>query len=293
MPSSNLRLLALAALLIVSSLLLVGCGGSSGGGDAPERTEVTVQKDIVYAQRNTGPLLADVYLPVEPNGGAVVLVHGGGWIRGVKEDFSGQAAAFAQSGYVAFTPSYRLVKDESTQYPAAVDDVQEFVRWARSQSEQFEFDPVRVAAFGHSAGGHLVSMLGTTETRDTSLPLADRFPSRVGCVISLSAPYDLTVAGDEDLQTLFDTFVKPELRADASPITHVDSASAHFLMLHGTRDALIPFEQATAFDAALRNSGAESHLVPLEGETHNYRYDSTRVTIQTESEKFLADCLNL
>lgn len=277
---------------IVAFCALLGCGGSSGGGGS-DRTQVTVEKDVLYAQRSSGPLTTDVYLPVEPNGGAVILVHGGGWIRGSKEDFSGQASAFANAGYVAFTPSYRLVTDESSRYPAAIDDVQQFVRWARNESERYGFDPERLAAFGHSAGGQLVSLLGTTDTRDPSQPLARSISSRVGCVVSLSAPYDLLIESTEDLQLLIEGFVAPELREEASPLFRVDDRSAQFLLFHGTRDALIPFEQATNFNFVVNDHGTESELVPLEGEGHNIRLNASRETIQTESLRFLSDCLEL
>jgi hypothetical protein len=84
---------------------------------------------------------------------AVVLIHGGGFHSGSKESLDPTALRFAQSGWTAFSISYRLVPPAP--WYAAKEDVLAAVRWVRAHSAEFGFDPARLAVFGTSAGGNL------------------------------------------------------------------------------------------------------------------------------------------
>ncbi len=62
--------------------------------------------------------------------------------------------------------NYRLVNATDHHFPAQLDDVQHAVRWIRANAARYGVDPNRIGAMGASAGGHLVALLGTAETRD-------------------------------------------------------------------------------------------------------------------------------
>jgi dipeptidyl aminopeptidase/acylaminoacyl peptidase len=59
-----------------------------------------------------------------------------------------------------------------------------------------------------------------------------------------------------------------QIRADASPVTHVTPGSPPFLLLHGTADWLVPYGQSQQLAAAMTAAGAPVELVPIEGAGH-------------------------
>lgn len=273
--------------VISAALFAASCGG--GSSSAPPQI-ASVLRDVAYAAREDGPLLSDVYLPADPNGAAVILIHGGGWVTGSRGDFSGLAQALSDSGFVAVVPEYRLVRDSASMFPAALDDVQLAVRWMRSNSEPFRFDPERVGAVGSSSGGQLAALLGTTDTRDPVMH--PQFGSRVSCVAAFSAPFDLTANLSADLEGLIRTYVTPLLSADASPIFHVDEHAAEFLLFHGTDDELIPAAQSEAFLDELRASGVNADLMLLPGDGHEITSTESLRRIGEGTLAFLQRCLD-
>lgn len=116
--------------------------------------------DQVYAQHGVHCLRLDAWLPAGERLPAVILVHGGGWKAGYRSEFAPMAVRLAQQGYAALTISYRLSGE--ARYPAAVQDVQQAVRWVRAHAAELHIDPRRIALAGGSAGGLLASLAGVT-----------------------------------------------------------------------------------------------------------------------------------
>jgi acetyl esterase/lipase len=242
---------------------------------------VKIERDIAYGLVDSQPLLLDIFStprqPDEPQRAALILVHGGGFAAGNKKDFDFLAKGLAAEGYVTFSINYRLVRDETNKYPAQLDDVQRAVRWIRSRAEEYHLDPSRLCAIGGSAGGHLASMLGTTDTRDNSDAALSAYSSRVTCVVALYAPQDLTVpfgieAGAEALILNLigqSREAAPEKFREASPLYHIDQFAVPFLIFHGTLDPIVPVDQAERFHVALQKAGIASELILFEGEGHS------------------------
>lgn len=236
--------------------------------------------DVVYASPGGVPLHLDAYLPDQESGPvpAVLVVHGGSFIRGTKDDASIASIArdLAASGYAAFSIQYRLAP--AYPYPAANEDVAAAVRWLRDPArvQQYHLDPRRIGIVGASAGGTLASYLGV----DGSGPL-DR-GSRVAAVVSLSAGESLvpgSVPGEDYLQAVTGAIgylgcrpgrLSPAACPNeiaASPITHVDSSDAPFYLL-ASRDEFVPPQQSEAMAAALRAAGVPAQLRVLPGRHH-------------------------
>jgi acetyl esterase/lipase len=251
----------------------------------------------------------DVYLPTQPTEKlrpAVLLVHGGGWIYGDRRQMRRTAEATATAGYVAFTLDYRLASGPSTIWPAQLDDVQRAVRWVRAHAAQYDVDPERLGAIGESAGGHLVTFLGTADTRDNSDPALARFSSRVQCVVDMYGPVVL-VAEDEwrspderkgQAYGLISRLVggKPEehiqtLRA-ASPLWRVDAKSSPFLIFHGESDHRVPPKHSEHLHAALCKAGVESTLIIFPDEGHGFGKKDDLNRVHAETVSFLKRHLN-
>ncbi len=247
-----------------------------------------VQRDVVYGEVEGQKLLLDVYganpAVTRP---AIIFVHGGSWSSGSKSDLGFAASALAWQGYVGFSIDYRLLRDGKNRFPTQIDDAQRAVRWVRAHAAEYGVDPQKIGALGASAGGHLVALLGTTDTRDNSDPALSAYSSRVQCVVDLYGPADFTpalepanrekIANDnsEGAQIL-QKFLGPLPEAAdnyraASPITHIDSKTAPFLIFHGGKDTLVPLDQSQRLDAALHKEGIESKLVVFPEAGHGYR----------------------
>ena len=222
--------------------------------------------------------MLDLYRPVErlrPRP-AVVLIHGGGMWTGSRADMAGPAGQLAEAGYVALAIDYRLVDAAAGRHrwPAQLDDVQLAVRWVRANAARLGVDPDRLAAYGWSAGGQLAALLGTRDTRDPTLGLA-ALSSRVASVVVLAGDVDLAAytqppASDEVAALLGGTPDEVlELYRDSSPLSWIDRRSAPFLVVHGTRDRVVPLAQSRRLVTALRRAGIETSYLELADAGHD------------------------
>ncbi|OEJ99328.1 hypothetical protein A8C32_09180 [Flavivirga aquatica] len=117
--------------------------------------------EIEYAIFNGKSVLLDLYMPkkkgIYP---AIILVHGGGWVRGTRKGYKPMAISLVEKGYVVANIDYRLAGE--AKFPGAVQDVKAAVRWLRTNAEKFNVDSNKISGIGGSAGGHLISMASLT-----------------------------------------------------------------------------------------------------------------------------------
>ena len=120
-----------------------------------------LQKDIIYSQVEGEILRLDAYVPGGDGPFAVaVVLHGGGWSGGDKDgDTLPICRALAASGFVVFTPNYRLAP--AHRWPAAADDVASALDWAHAHAADYGGDADRLALIGYSAGGQLACFAAT------------------------------------------------------------------------------------------------------------------------------------
>lgn len=239
--------------------------------------------DLVYGQRGAGKLLLDVY-GAQPKASlpGLVLIHGGAWVEGSKDDWKDVVRLFTVQGYVCFSVDYRLVQGRKNLWPAQLDDVQLAVRWIRAHSKEFGVDPSRLGAMGGSAGGHLASLLGTMDTRENSEPALAKYSSRVQCVINMAGPSDFSAMFppmNNDVKVLSVPVAAflgaPAKKArqtylDASPIYHVDKKTAPHLILQGAVDPVVPPSQSERMEKKLKAAGVPVKLFVYPGQGHGF-----------------------
>lgn len=124
---------------------------------------VRAVKNITYTSYGERALQLDLYLPAGGSGKAapgIVLVHGGGWRTGGRDNFAPMAIRMAQRGYAAATISYRLSPEAA--YPTAIHDTKAAIRWMRTHAARHGIDGDRIAVAGGSAGGQIASLAGVT-----------------------------------------------------------------------------------------------------------------------------------
>jgi acetyl esterase/lipase len=244
---------------------------------APEPIKVREKLDVVCGRGGNEVLKVDLYAPRNRPGPlpAIVLIHGGGWYAGSKDDCRGLARGFAEQGYVAITAGYRLAP--ANRFPAQLEDVKCAVRWLRADPERCHVDPDHIGVLGMSAGGHLALLLGLTDPRD-GFEGDGGYPeqsSKVQAVVNLMGPTDLARPGwpaatEKMLADLLgggrDRI--PAAYWTASPMAYVRPNAPPVLTIHGTMDALVPYEQAQLFHAALLQAGVPAQLEPMQNKGH-------------------------
>lgn len=237
---------------------------------------------VTYATVGDATLKMDVYSPegAGPHP-AVVVIHGGAWIGGKREDMTPLAQALAQRGFVAATVSYRLAPKHA--WPAMIDDVQTATRFLRGNAIQYRIDPKRVGAAGASAGGHLSLLLGFTDTRDPAPAVFPKESSRVSAVLNLFGPTDLSRDYGPNMDMLFQAVMKkPRAEAateirEGSPVNHINEKSAPVFTIHGTADPVVPYAQATWLTERLNAAKVPNELVSIEGMKHELPMTDPRV----------------
>jgi acetyl esterase/lipase len=259
-----------------------------------EETSALVARDLAYAEVSAAQKL-DLYLPgAQGPFPLVIYVHGGAFKFGDKGDNEATEAFpfLLASGYALASINYRLSGE--ARFPAQIRDVKTAVRWLRANADSCHIDPAHIGAWGASAGGHLVSLLGTSggaaELEGTELGHAEQ-SSRVQAIVSWYAPIDFL---HMDAQFLEDEHcgpvaathnqpdspeaellgapiqMIPDLVRTTNPITYVHRDVPPFLIEHGTADCVIPARQAQQlYDALVLLIGAENvELVYMPGARH-------------------------
>lgn len=120
-------------------------------------------KNLVYGHAGNRELKLDIFKPQprsSQNRVAIIFLHGGGWRSGEPSMHHALAQRLALRGYLCITPEYRLSTEAL--YPAALEDIKAAVRWVRKHARQWGINPGMIAIAGHSAGGHLAALTGTT-----------------------------------------------------------------------------------------------------------------------------------
>jgi acetyl esterase/lipase len=206
----------------------------------------------------------------------IVWVHGGGWISG-DEDLPPSHPVLRQvaRGYAVASVEYRLSPEAI--FPAQIEDCKAAVRWLRGNAGAHGLDPQRFAAWGSSAGGHLVALLGTSDgvaSLENGSQGHAAQSSRVQAVVDWYGPADFTMSsiggGDDKGSQMLgcDPVNCPEQARLASPAAHVDPTDPPFLIQHGTADRVVDVQQSVRLAEALRAAGVPVTLDVLPGAGH-------------------------
>ncbi len=247
--------------------------------------KVDLHLDQPYAGNKNPKQCVDLYLPkMRANDKplpVLVFIHGGGWVNGDRKSYARQAASFIQEGkYAVVAVGYRLSAE--AQWPQQIYDCKAAIRWVRGHAKEYNLNADKLAVIGNSAGGHLVSLLGTSggvAALEGDLGEFTSQSSRVTCVVNYYGPSDFAMplftgekAGDDDsaVNGLLGGKLK-EKQAEAkaaSPVTYIDSTDPPVLTVHGTKDSRVDYKHAERLNAALKQAGVTSLLLPITGGGH-------------------------
>jgi len=222
-----------------------------------------VLHDRTYAERSSGPLKGDLYLPdTDVPAPVVVMIHGGGWRNGGVDDMARFARRVAEAGFAVFNITYRLAPEHK--FPAQLEDVRAAVRWLRSSAAVYNIDPDRIGAWGYSAGAHLAMLLGAVgdDALNDAGPTAPS--ARVAVVVAGAGPTDLREYPDNHyVADLMPEDADGRLFNLASPVASVSPDDAPMFLYHGRRDMIVGYHNSVNMYRTLRAAGVEAHLREL------------------------------
>ncbi|MCY4596406.1 MAG: alpha/beta hydrolase [Bryobacterales bacterium] len=243
--------------------------------------------DIVYASIEGRDLVLDVYAPKSRPAElipVVVWVHGGGW-RGGSKDGIRRSVPILSHGLGLVSIGYRLSGE--AKFPAAIADVKAAIRWVRANASRYGFDPDRLGAWGSSAGGHLVALLGTAHEVaewDSMHEENAGVSSRPTAVCNWFGPTDFLRMNDfpgridhdapDSPESLFigvPIQENPDKTQRANPIRYVTPDDPPMLHMHGEKDGSVPYNQSELLHAALEKAGVESDLYMVKNADHGFR----------------------
>ena len=193
--------------------------------------------DIVYNSLDSRVLHLDAYYKKgkKPQP-AVILIHGGGWKSGNKSQMKIFAQEIASKGYSCFSIEYRLSPE--AQYPAAIFDVKNAIKYIKANAKKFNVNPDKVAVLGCSSGGQMAALIGTTNNN-----LEFESPSEINENASVQAIIDLdgilafkhpeSEEGKVASLWLGGSFdEKPEIWEQASALNHASASTPPILFIN-------------------------------------------------------------
>lgn len=234
--------------------------------------KVTVKGNILYTSKKNEtdaaePLKLDLYEPSGDNNEkrpVFIFIHGGGYTGGDKYDAADFSTGLAKRGYAVLSIDYRLKKDPFTNFTRtlndAYEDVSDVIQWINDNAEIYGMDTSRIVIGGDSTGGHLaINFVNKYVSQD---------PSIIKSVFSIVDIYggDLTKSADSKLP--------PDL------------------IIHGTIDKLVPYQQSVELAEQLKEKGVYHNLLTMEGVGHDYKNEKYIDEIMETTTHFLWNVMN-
>ncbi len=267
----KLLLTLTACLPILLSFFTVSVGPAKSYHSPPQiPAGIEVVKDLAYVSAGHERQKLDLYRPktLQKSLPVIVWVHGGGWSGGDKNPPPDELYSFVQTGFAVASINYRLSGD--VPFPAQIEDCMAAVRWLRANADKYGLDSRHIGIWGHSAGGHLVSLMGTSgDTDEFSSRENSQYSSRVQAVVDYCGPTDLTKYSDLDdvasriAAQLFGSTVRTvqlEKARVANPLNYVSKNDPPFLIVHGDQDKAVPLIHSEILLEALRKAGVRARL---------------------------------
>lgn len=271
------------SLLAILCLLLHGCveskrtdfdpaqgDGATNASPFPD-LPASLAKRMTYDAFPNKKIAMDFYAPKKGQAlhRAVILIHGGGWVTGGRQEMADIGKVLSDKGFSCFSIDYTLA-GFGTRWPTQLTDVQCAVRYIRKNAKQFDIDPSEIAAAGVSAGGHLSLLLGTQDKPDGLISSKVQAVGSISGVLDLNRP--LTKFGEtyRIVQQLLVENGEPTKaqKKGASPTTYIDAKTAPTFLIHGVDDPLVPTDHSEYVAKLLKKAGVDNQLILVSGMGH-------------------------
>lgn len=231
-----------------------------------------MRKDIEFAKPGGFSLTLDAYVP---DGAGpfptVIIVHGGGFARGDKQTYVPPLfEPLSQAGFTWFTINYRM--HPQFKFPAPVEDIEAAIRFVKAHAKEYKVDLSRVVLMGESAGGALVSFVG----------VQNKSAIRLAAVVPFYGVHDWQQRAEEEAAgkvgpSIWREFFSvpagnsPEAikrMKEVSAATYIKKGLPPFLLVHGTEDTQVNYQQSVVMQQRMKQVGNVCDLITVEGGPH-------------------------
>jgi acetyl esterase len=232
-------------------------------------TQAEMRKDIEFAKTADGvSLTLDAYVPdgagLYP---AVIIVHGGGFRNGDKQTYVPPLfEPFQKEGYVWLSINYRLYPQ--VKFPAPVDDIEAALRYVKANAKQYKIDLKRVVLCGESAGASLISYVAVHQKNLLKL----------AAVVAFYGVHDWELRAQHEIndkpgQSIWREFYQVQgadvkRMREVSPINYLRKGLPPFLLIHGTADTQVNYQQSVAMQKKMQSMNLPCELITVPGGPH-------------------------
>ncbi len=239
-----------------------------------------------YTDRKDGRQKYDLVFPKNAKGnlGLVLCIHGGGWVEGSKDAYTGSLFRVSEEkGVAAACINYRYVS-ENVSFSDVLDDITSAIAAIRAKGAEYGVNFNKVLLTGISAGGHLSLLYAYTKK--------DIAPIEPVCVVELCGPSDLenpffysvknrvgASVGTEYFRNIISNGIGFDIDLDNfdtarsamkkySPINYIDENTVPTVLGQGEIDDIVPFQNSLDLDAKLTEFNVEHTFISFPDSNH-------------------------
>ena len=233
--------------------------------------KVTIENDVVFGKGGSRELKCDIYHPPnkEENRPGLLIIHGGGWRQGDRNQLRYYGIQLARFGFVGVACEYRLSGEAI--WPAQIHDVKAALRWMRANADRLGIDEKKICVTGNSAGAHLALILGCETDEFEGEGGNMDVNSNCSAITAIYAPTNMNRNHESEVHmALFGGIATEDVALKASPIHYADRPFPPTLLIHGNEDQVVPPSESFNMYNALKKAGTPVELHVFDGAPHAF-----------------------